>query len=122
MEVADGQEVERDHVYFIRPGHTLTIKNVIVNGITGSPMPAWSLEKGGPLSSEEIDALVVYLLTWETNPDFPTTPQPTSTTRPPMCAATVVMVPTACPAASRMFSIRVQVVVLPSVPVMASTG
>jgi mono/diheme cytochrome c family protein len=63
---------------------SLTIKNVIVNGIAGSPMPAWSQEKGGPLTGEEIDALVVYLLTWETNPDFPTTPLPTATARPPI--------------------------------------
>jgi mono/diheme cytochrome c family protein len=63
---------------------SLTIKNVINNGVPGSPMPAWSQAKGGPLSESQIDALVVFLLSWETNPDYPTTPQPTFTARPPI--------------------------------------
>ena len=48
----------------IRPD--LEIKNTISNGIQGSPMPAWSQANGGPLSETEIDALVAYILTWQT--------------------------------------------------------
>lgn len=59
----------------IRPDQT--IKSVIVNGIPGSPMPAWGQAKGGPLSDDEIQALTGFILSWETGgfPDlleFPT--------------------------------------------------
>ena len=46
----------------------LEIKTVIQNGVTGSPMPAWSQAKGGPLSETEINNLVAYILTWENSP------------------------------------------------------
>ncbi|GAB4403340.1 MAG: hypothetical protein OHK0052_26310 [Anaerolineales bacterium] len=47
----------------IRPD--LTVRNIIINGIEGSPMPAWSATNGGPLSDTEIDALVAYILSWQ---------------------------------------------------------
>lgn len=47
----------------IRPD--LTVRNIIINGIDGSPMPAWSMANGGPLSDAEIDALVAYILSWQ---------------------------------------------------------
>jgi mono/diheme cytochrome c family protein len=48
----------------IRPD--LTIRSAIERGVPGSPMPAWSEENGGPLTVPEIDALVAYILSWET--------------------------------------------------------
>jgi len=48
----------------IRPD--LLVKTTIENGIVGSPMPAWSQAKGGPLAQDEIDAIVAYILTWQT--------------------------------------------------------
>jgi mono/diheme cytochrome c family protein len=58
----------------IRPD--LRVKTTIENGIAGSPMPAWGQSNGGPLSESEIDALVAYILTWETGgpPEIPTSP------------------------------------------------
>jgi mono/diheme cytochrome c family protein len=66
----------------IRP--ELTVKTIIENGVAGSPMPAWSQAKGGPLSAEDIDALVYYILSWQTGgfPQF--TPPPTVTAHPPI--------------------------------------
>ncbi len=43
----------------------LLVKSTIENGVPGSPMPAWSQAKGGPLTQAEIDAIVAYILTWE---------------------------------------------------------
>jgi mono/diheme cytochrome c family protein len=44
----------------IRPD--LSIKTVIQNGVSGSPMPAWSIEKGGPLDEGEINDIVAYVV------------------------------------------------------------
>lgn len=46
----------------IRPD--LTIRDTVVKGISGSVMPAWSQENGGPLTEENIDDLVAFILTW----------------------------------------------------------
>lgn len=64
----------------IRPD--LAIKNDIVNGVPGSPMPAWSQANGGPLSPQEIDALVAYILTWQTGGPLSLPPTPTPRPRP----------------------------------------
>lgn len=48
----------------IRPD--LRVRDTIINGGPGLLMPAWSIENGGPLEDNEIDALVCYILTWET--------------------------------------------------------
>jgi len=48
----------------IRPD--LRIRATIENGIVGSPMPAWSVKNGGPLQDNQIEALVAYILSWET--------------------------------------------------------
>jgi mono/diheme cytochrome c family protein len=37
---------------------------VVVSGDVNSPMPAWSLEAGGPLTEEQIDALTVLVESW----------------------------------------------------------
>jgi len=66
----------------IRPD--ATIRTNISNGIVGSVMPGWSLANGGPLSDSEINAIVAYILSWQTGgiPDF--TPSSTATPRPPI--------------------------------------
>lgn len=48
----------------IRPD--LRVRDTIVNGGPGLLMPAWSVENGGPLEEDEIDALVCYILSWQT--------------------------------------------------------
>lgn len=66
----------------IRPD--LTVKTTIANGVPGAVMPAWSQKNGGPFSEEEIDALVAYILSWQTGSvsNIPTIP--TYTPRPPI--------------------------------------
>jgi len=66
----------------IRPD--LTVTTIIENGVPGSLMPAWSQAKGGPLSSEQIDSLVYYILSWQTGGAGLVTPAPTATRRPPI--------------------------------------
>jgi mono/diheme cytochrome c family protein len=44
----------------IRPD--LTIKSTIIQGVPGSPMPAWSEVEDGPLSEQEINDLVAFIL------------------------------------------------------------
>jgi cytochrome c oxidase cbb3-type subunit III len=63
----------------IRPD--LAVENTIRNGVEGSVMPAWSVENGGPMTEEEIDALVLYILSWETGGLELMTPMPSPTTR-----------------------------------------
>jgi mono/diheme cytochrome c family protein len=66
----------------IRPD--LPIKSIIVNGVPGSAMPAWAQTGGGPLTTEQIDDVVYYILSWQTAgvPDLQ--PRPTFTPRPPI--------------------------------------
>jgi mono/diheme cytochrome c family protein len=66
----------------IRPD--LTIKNTIMNGVPGSPMPAWSQENGGPLADEQIDAIVYYIMSWQSSGLELVEPFPTPTPRLPM--------------------------------------
>jgi mono/diheme cytochrome c family protein len=66
----------------IRPD--LRVRSVISSGVPGSPMPAWSKENGGPLTDDEIEAITLYILSWETGgvPDL--SPTPTYTPLPPI--------------------------------------
>ena len=65
----------------IRPD--LTVRTIIANGVQGSPMPAWSQANGGPLTESEIEALVEYILSWQTGGAPRYTPAATATLRPP---------------------------------------
>jgi mono/diheme cytochrome c family protein len=65
----------------IRPD--LRVKAVIKEGVSGSPMPAWSQQNGGPLTDEEIDALTFYILSWETG-GIPPLPTQAPSPRPPI--------------------------------------
>jgi len=66
----------------IRPD--LTVTTIIAEGIPGSPMPAWSQANGGPLTETEIDALVTYILSWQTGGRPQITSGPPPTPRPPI--------------------------------------
>jgi cytochrome c oxidase cbb3-type subunit III len=66
----------------IRP--ELTVKSIITNGVAGSKMPAWSNANGGPLSEAEIDALTLYILSWQTGGAPSMVERPTATSIPPI--------------------------------------
>jgi len=68
----------------IRPD--LEIKSIISRGVSGSPMPSWGQEYGGPLSSAQIDSLAAYILTWESGEPFKYVPETAPTSRPPITA------------------------------------
>ncbi len=68
----------------IRPD--LGVRATIENGIPGSPMPPWSQAIGGPLTPEQIDALVVYILSWQTGGARIIPPTPTYIPRPALTA------------------------------------
>jgi mono/diheme cytochrome c family protein len=66
----------------IRPD--LRVEETIRTGIPGSPMPAWSQANGGPLTDAEIDALVTFILSWQTGGPPIIVATPTSEPRPPL--------------------------------------
>ena len=68
----------------IRPD--LAIETTIANGVAGSVMPAWGQANGGPLSEEEVGALVFYILSWQTGGPPVIAPTPTANPRPAMTA------------------------------------
>jgi mono/diheme cytochrome c family protein len=45
-----------------------TIRNIITYGRQGTPMPAWGLNGGGPMNTEQIDDLVAYLQSFQLAP------------------------------------------------------
>ncbi|MBU1493012.1 MAG: cytochrome c [Actinobacteria bacterium] len=64
---------------FLTGASDAQISSLIAVGIPGSPMAAYSLDHGGPLTSEQIESLAVFLRSLEAdapdNPDW-RTPQP----------------------------------------------
>jgi mono/diheme cytochrome c family protein len=62
----------------VRPD--LTVKTIIENGVPGSKMPAWS----ELLTTEDIDALVAYILSWQTGGASNIIILPTPTAFPPI--------------------------------------
>lgn len=51
---------------------------IVASGITGTPMPSWWNEFGGPLTDEQIAAVVAYVRSWErTAPSRPDWRNPT---------------------------------------------
>jgi mono/diheme cytochrome c family protein len=53
--------------------------HIIQSGVPGSPMPAWWDQFGGPLTDDEISAIVAYLRSWEKNaPSRPDWRNPTA--------------------------------------------
>ena len=48
------------------------IHHITASGVPGTEMPAWWNELGGPLTDEQIEAVVAFMLTWERDaPDRP---------------------------------------------------
>lgn len=66
----------------VRPD--LTVRTTIERGIEGSVMPAWSQQYGGPLTGEQIDALVAFILSWQTGGPSNLPILPTATPHPPI--------------------------------------
>lgn len=64
----------------IRP--ELTVRTIIEQGVPGSVMPAWGQKFGGPFTQGELDALIMFILTWQTGNPPDLTPLPTATLRP----------------------------------------
>jgi mono/diheme cytochrome c family protein len=64
----------------IRPD--LATMATITEGIPGSVMPPWDEGYGGPLTAAEIDAVVMYILSWQTGGAPVIQPELTVTTRP----------------------------------------
>ncbi|HSQ26445.1 MAG TPA: c-type cytochrome [Anaerolineales bacterium] len=64
----------------IRPD--LTVRTIITNGVPGTVMPPWSETKGGPLSESQIDSLVAFILSWQSNDPSQIIVIPTATLRP----------------------------------------
>ena len=66
----------------VRPD--LTVKTIIERGVPGSLMPAWSEAYNGPLNTNEIDALVAFILSWQTTGSENIIVMPTFTPLPPV--------------------------------------
>ncbi|MFZ2422920.1 MAG: c-type cytochrome [Anaerolineae bacterium] len=64
----------------IRPD--LSVRSTIINGISGSAMPAWSQTKGGPLTDDEVNNLTAFILTLAPVGDAAATAVPTPAPAP----------------------------------------
>lgn len=57
---------------FLNTASDVQIHRITAAGVPGTDMPAWWNELGGPLTDEQIAAVVAYLRSWEpTAPDRP---------------------------------------------------
>lgn len=54
----------------------LRVKSVILTGVEEAAMPAWGQANGGPLTEDEIDDIVAYILTWSAVPGVEVTETP----------------------------------------------
>ena len=56
----------------------LRVKSVILTGVGDAAMPAWGQANGGPLTEDEIDDIVAYIMTWSAVPgvEVSETPEP----------------------------------------------
>ncbi|MFV1989309.1 MAG: cytochrome c [Acidimicrobiales bacterium] len=72
---ADGQGVDAPALnskQFLESAENDQIESIIAHGIPGSEMSAYSLDFGGPLTSEQIKSITAYIRSWEPNaPDRP---------------------------------------------------
>ena len=70
---------------YIQPQNDQDIFNTIVKGRSDTEMPAWSQANGGPLTSEQISSVVVYLHSLQGVVSLPTaTPLPPPPTEAPL--------------------------------------
>lgn len=61
---------------------SLTVRTIIEQGVPGSVMPAWGESYGGPFSQDEVDALVMFILSWQNGTPPSIAILPTATLRP----------------------------------------
>jgi mono/diheme cytochrome c family protein len=54
----------------------LRVKSVILTGVGDAAMPAWGQANGGPLTEDEIDDIVAYIMTWSAIPGVEVTETP----------------------------------------------
>lgn len=54
----------------------LRVKSVILTGVGDAAMPAWSQANGGPLTEDQIDDIVAYIMTWSAVPGVEVTETP----------------------------------------------
>jgi mono/diheme cytochrome c family protein len=59
------------------------IESLIAVGVPGSQMSAYSLDFGGPLTSEQIEAVTVFLRSWEEDAPVESHSSASSSTKPP---------------------------------------
>ncbi len=71
---------------FLKTRDDITLRNIISLGQPDSGMTAFSSSNGGSLSDDQIDALVAYIRSWETNPP-PELPTPTAAPTQPSATA-----------------------------------
>ena len=57
---------------FLQAANDDQVETLVTVGIPGSQMSAYSLDFGGPLTSQQINSIVTYIRTWE--PDAPDRP------------------------------------------------
>ncbi|HIQ06275.1 MAG TPA: c-type cytochrome, partial [Anaerolineae bacterium] len=68
---------------FLETRDDATIRAIIAKGQPNLGMVPFSTDEGGPLDDDQIDALVAFIRSWETNPPvIPPTPTPTPTPVP----------------------------------------
>ncbi len=60
------------------------LRNILVNGVPGSFMPPWTKATGGPFDETDLDAVVAYILNWQTGNPVPASAFPSPTARPPI--------------------------------------
>jgi mono/diheme cytochrome c family protein len=71
---ADGEGYKADHAAALaNPAFLASVTDgfllaAIAEGRAGTPMSAWSVERGGPLAAKDIKALIAFLRTWYTGP------------------------------------------------------
>jgi cytochrome c oxidase cbb3-type subunit 3/ubiquinol-cytochrome c reductase cytochrome c subunit len=56
------------HPAFLASVSDAFLREVIANGRGGSTMSAWSTERGGPLSRDDVDAIIGFMRGWEERP------------------------------------------------------
>jgi cytochrome c oxidase cbb3-type subunit 3/ubiquinol-cytochrome c reductase cytochrome c subunit len=56
------------HPDFLASASDQFLRYAIVNGRRNTTMSAWAQERGGPLSSSDVDALIAFLRTWDKLP------------------------------------------------------
>ncbi|MCX6079714.1 MAG: c-type cytochrome [Chloroflexi bacterium] len=53
---------------FLKTRDNITLRNIISLGLPDSGMTAFSSANGGPLSDDQVDAILTYIRSWEANP------------------------------------------------------